>query len=584
MVIRIDLSLTAEGEAGPSTFAEPSSDPAKDLRDVVSVIRNAKNLVIISGAGVSTAANIPDFRSAKGIFNDGFDGLDDDGEATDVMVRGNGKGKGKGRARSGPDIKDLFHVKCLTQHSTLAAHNALISSLALRALDANPTPFHICLSSLSSSGRLLRCYTQNIDDLESKVGFNVGIPPGKSKSKSNSLRKRNGSSASKGRGLDRDRSEASYEPRSRSTTMTTTMTGVEEYGFQSDLLDPQLLHPTSTALSPSASAIEPNVIPLHGLLSTLHCTLCHTLVPLAPHLPLPPTPLPCPTCQLDRTIRSALSERPRKSGHLRPSVVLYGEEHPQGELIGQIVERDLKRVDALLVVGTSLSVPGVKRIVKEMSKVIHSKSTKKTTKGTAGGRRGVVYVNAEPPAKPAEWKNTFDYFVQGDIQDFIVEHLENAETTGGIVSTQGQTDSTSTEPSTPRKKRAGKSKKEISDIVFPPTPESLARPGPVRGTASKKRKNEPDLEIGSETAITDASNALFTPTKSRKTAKRVKEHDVGNGGVPPTPQSMERARARSAKFRGDHAHASEDEDQDEEDDEDAIRDRQGTPTPLPFDL
>ncbi|WVQ99874.1 hypothetical protein IAU59_007017 [Kwoniella sp. CBS 9459] len=546
MTVRIPLLSNAhEGEASPShNFAKTSSSRLEDLRDVVSVIKTAKNLVVISGAGVSTAANIPDFRSAKGLFKEG---AGDDGAAAATTMRR--KDKGKGRARSEPDIKDLFHVKCLTQHHTLAAHNALISSLASRALVADPTPFHIYLSSLSMSGKLLRCYTQNIDDLESKVGLKVGMPLPKSKTKS--PRKRNGASTSvKSNG--QDQSEVSSESRSRSTT--------GETGFQTDLLDPQLLQPVGS----STSITEPTVIPLHGLLSTLHCTLCHTLVPLASHIPLPPDAIPCPTCQLDRTIRSALSERPRKSGQLRPSVVLYGEEHPQGELIGQAVERDLKSVDALLVVGTSLSVPGVKRIVKEMSKVIHSKLAKKRGKKVGGS---VVYVNDEPPAKPAEWKGVFDYFVQGDIQEFIVKHLDTVE----------PNQATLIEPSTPKKGTAPRTKKDASEVVFPPTPESMERPGPIRTSTPKKRKAEEDA------AGVDPS--LVTPTKARKTNKR-SQKDNGNPGkrdegVPPTPDSPARARFENELFNEDRDVDDEDEEE-EEDVED--RDRQGTPTPLPFDI
>ncbi|OCF39050.1 hypothetical protein I317_07156 [Kwoniella heveanensis CBS 569] len=573
MTIRFNLSSNRAGEAGPSTFSQSSSRPSDDLEDVIQALMSAKNLVIISGAGVSTAANIPDFRSSRGLFNDGYEEEDYTGQRCRGSVTGTGSGKGKSRSSGGTDVKDLFHVKCLTQHSTLAAHNALISSLASRALTADPTPFHHYLSSLSASGRLLRCYTQNIDDLESKVGLNVGIPPPKAKSKS--PRKRNESSAS-GR---QKQSEASFR-----CSRSSSINPAGEIGFQTDLLDPELLQPTS----PTGLAIEPNVIPLHGLLSTLHCTLCHTLVPLASHLPLPPSAIPCPTCQLDRTIRSALHERPRKSGHLRPSVVLYGEEHPQGDLIGQVVERDLKSVDALMVAGTSLSVPGVKRIVKEMSKVIHSKPARKKGKKAGGS---VVYVNDEAPGKSAEWKGIFDYFVQGDIQAFVIDHLENHEryqTTGST----SLSASAKTEPSTPKKKQNNSrksnktSKKDAvdSDTVFPPTPESIERPKRIR--PSKKRKNENDLdyrhEHESDANIAGADDALVSPTKSRKVAKRVNKDDIGAGsrGVPLTPQSIERPSSRISLFGEDFVQEGLEED----DEEDESRDRQGTPTPLPFDM
>jgi hypothetical protein len=106
-------------------------------------------------------------------------------------------------------------------------------------------------------------------------------------------------------------------------------------------------------------------------------------------------------------------------------VVLYGEDHPQGESIGSIVERDLKgtgrrgeregKADLLIVAGTSLAIPGVKRIVKEMSRALSVRQGVRT-----------IYVNAEPPHRAgAEWDNVFDVWVRGDVQAFVKDLLDN---------------------------------------------------------------------------------------------------------------------------------------------------------------
>ena len=166
--------------------------------------------------------------------------------------------------------------------------------------------------------------------------------------------------------------------------------------------------------------MTPRCIPLHGQLTSLRCSLCSTVLPLAPYLPLPPNPIPCPTCQLSATIRHALFERRRPVGCLRANVVLYGEEHPRGEAIGSLVERDLRgkegKVDLLLVAGTSLAIPGIKRIVKEMARSLHS-----------GRRKGVkvVFVNESPPANTREWDRVFDVWVKGDVQGFVIDHLSS---------------------------------------------------------------------------------------------------------------------------------------------------------------
>lgn len=234
----------------------------------------------------------------------------------------------------------------------------------------------------------------------------------------------------------------------------------------------------------------PRCIPLHGLLDTLLCTLCKTTVPLDDHLPLPPNPIPCPTCDLSSSLRSALSERQRRSGILRAGVVLYGEEHPEGDLIGSVVERDLRgtgrrgekegRVDLLLVAGTSLSIPGVKRIVKEMSKALSHRPDSSVRDGKASPIR-TVYINDEPPAKPAEWDGVFDVWAQGDVQ--ALAGLVADETYAPPI------------PITPKTPRTPKKNKDVKDVL-PLTPKSMTPKTPKRkrveeGTPTKKRKAPP---------------------------------------------------------------------------------------------
>jgi NAD-dependent histone deacetylase SIR2 len=82
-------------------------------------------------------------------------------------------------------------------------------------------------------------------------------------------------------------------------------------------------------------------------------------------------------------------------------MVLYNEHNPDDEAIGSVVKSDLKtRPDALIVVGTTLKVPGVKRIVREMCGVVRDR------------RDGVtIWVNNDPPppGRGFEW----DLIVKG---------------------------------------------------------------------------------------------------------------------------------------------------------------------------
>jgi NAD-dependent histone deacetylase SIR2 len=186
------------------------------------------------------------------------------------------------------------------------------------------------LHDLNKRNNLLRCYSQNIDGLESKVGFKMD----------------------------------------------------------------------------STFTLSDRCIPLHGSLHFLRCTICtsthlfqnHHAVLESGHFPL------CHLCQQEQDERSAASLRCRNVGQLRPDTVLYGEYHLQGEEIAAAQKHDLT-LDLLLVVGTSLKVPGTAHLIKEFSKQLHN-----------NGLQHSIYINKTAPS--SEWHNTFDMFMRGDCQIF----------------------------------------------------------------------------------------------------------------------------------------------------------------------
>lgn len=109
--------------------------------------------------------------------------------------------------------------------------------------------------------------------------------------------------------------------------------------------------------------------------------------------------------------RVSRSARALSVGTLRPAIVLYDEPHPLGDDIGELQSYDLSRSpDLLLIMGTSLKVHGLKRLVKEFAKVVHAK------KGL------VVFVNATPPSK--EWEGVIDVHIHGET-DKWVERVED---------------------------------------------------------------------------------------------------------------------------------------------------------------
>ena len=58
------------------------------IDDAVSLLRNAKNIIVLTGAGISTSCGIPDFRSSDGLYAQLAEKreLDDPQEMFDIQV------------------------------------------------------------------------------------------------------------------------------------------------------------------------------------------------------------------------------------------------------------------------------------------------------------------------------------------------------------------------------------------------------------------------------------------------------------------------------------------------------------------
>lgn len=385
----------------------------------------------------------------------------------------------------------------------------MISRLSELSDTAEPTPFHHILRRLDKEKKLLRVYTQNIDSLESKAGLSFGV----------SSRSSTSSSSSQGRTppsqSHRDLSEAG--PSSKPTL------------------------PKDDRRQPSPPAEIPRCVPLHGTLQTLHCQICLQSFPLQPHLPslAAGTPPPCPNCSASEANRRADGKRARSIGLLRPSVVLYNEAHRDGEGVGEIVQKDLmsvkKKPDLVLVVGTSLRVPGTKRMVREFAKAV--KKDKKDEddedreneddkgKGKAKEKEKEdlprrIYLNLDFPVPTRDWENVFDVWVQGDAQRFA-ELLRNAM----------QEQSKARERRQEQRERAHRRK--MDGIVTP-------------SKASKQKSETPKKRKAVSTAASLAGLTLRDePSLPPSTPKRRK---VGDMVLPPTPASTPKLKIRLPKL------------------------------------
>ncbi|KAG5644371.1 hypothetical protein DXG03_008599 [Asterophora parasitica] len=287
------------------------------------------------------------------------------------------------------------------QHTT-ALFCQMIAQLWGLSRDAQPTAFHNLLRALDDRGKLLRVYTQNIDAIEKKCGLSFGVP---------------------------DFEDKRCKSRSKATT-----TPVERV----DLFKESTPSDSNKLLLPPGD--PPRCIPLHGTLQLVHCQICNCSYPLEEHLPLLSSGLPpdCPECTSMEETRELIGKRARGIGKLRPSVVLYNEAHKDGEGVGDVVQKDLigsskgkgrGGADLLLVVGTSLRVPGTKRMVREFAKAVRSRGSAPSSPSPSSSPRRspaedeepaikAIYLNLDFPVPTREWEGVFDAWIQGDAQGF----------------------------------------------------------------------------------------------------------------------------------------------------------------------
>lgn len=173
------------------------------------------------------------------------------------------------------------------------------------------------------------------------------------------------------------------------------------------------LPPLATKIPLNHKAPWPQTIQLHGGLETMMCQKCQHTSEFQPQLFRGATPPLCPRCMEADSLRTRhAGKRSHGIGKLRPRIVLYNEHNPDEDAIGAVVTSDLRsRPDAIIVVGTSLKIPGVKRIVKEMCGVVRSR------------QNGVsVWINRDPVPAGREFDNCWDLVVRGD-SDEVARHI-----------------------------------------------------------------------------------------------------------------------------------------------------------------
>jgi len=112
--------------------------------DVVKLIENAKKIVVLSGAGISVACGVPDFRSPGGL----YDQIKEKYNLTDPQL--------------------LFDL-AFFRNNQVPFYD--FAAQLFPHADLKPSKAHRFIKLLQDKGKLLRNYSQNIDTLEQQVGI-----------------------------------------------------------------------------------------------------------------------------------------------------------------------------------------------------------------------------------------------------------------------------------------------------------------------------------------------------------------------------------------------------------------------------
>lgn len=174
------------------------------------------------------------------------------------------------------------------------------------------------------------------------------------------------------------------------------------------------LPPLATTVPLGTKGPWPRTIQLHGGLQKMVCTKCNNISDFESALFRGPIPPPCPVCiEADKVRTDHAGKRSHGVGKLRPKMLLYNEFNPDDEAIGAATEADLRaRPDAVIVVGTKMKVPGLRRIVRELCGVV---------RGRKDGE--AIWISREPPPPGREFENCWDLIVRGD-SDTVAAHAK----------------------------------------------------------------------------------------------------------------------------------------------------------------
>ena len=117
---------------------------SEEIKELVQILKDSKNIVFFGGAGVSTESNIPDFRSSNGLWNE------------------------KLKMQCTPEqlVSHTFYMRYPEEFFEFYKSKLIYP-------DAKPNNAHIAFAKLEEMGKLSAVVTQNIDGLHQVAGSKV---------------------------------------------------------------------------------------------------------------------------------------------------------------------------------------------------------------------------------------------------------------------------------------------------------------------------------------------------------------------------------------------------------------------------
>lgn len=395
--------LASEEDKGLKYISFQEFEQANEIqKSILSSISKSKKIMILTGAGISCNAGIPDFRSDNGLYNKKLKENE-----SKMTIKG----------------KEMFDISVYRSIETIRLFNQFIFSLYKQISRSTPTITHEFIKKLQDKKKLIKCYTQNIDGLERECGLSTEF----------SCDEWNNTNVIQLHGdlhqlccnscKHNYRWDEIYDEEGRVKCQRTPLFSedradakdgrtAEDEG-EEDEEDTDEVMQLSQNTSASNDSVN-SIFSMGGVDQKSESSLCEVgsrEVGSAEQEQEDDDAgiIECPRCTAVYESRVKLGKRSLESsiGIIRPNIVLYGEEHPYSEKFAKNLNKDLnRRPNLLLIFGTSLKVSGVKNLVKKMSKKIHE------------NEKGLVVLVNKDPISNSFWRNHIDYQIVSDCDAF----------------------------------------------------------------------------------------------------------------------------------------------------------------------